>query len=66
MGGEFEGGQNVVVLEIGIVAEDLFMGCARSEKLEDIGDANAQAADAGPSTAFSFLNSDALKTLGIH
>jgi hypothetical protein len=62
-GGIEKGGLNVLRLEKGVVAQNLLVGGASGEKLEQIHDAKTGAPDAGAPATFARFNSDAFERL---
>ena len=66
VGGVVEGGKDVLTFEKRVVLEDLVEGGSGAEQLEDIADTNAQAANAGTTTAFTGFDGDALEALAFH
>ena len=60
-GGIEQGGLDVLRLKKGVVAENLLVGGAGSEKLEQIHDAKPGAADAGTPATFAGFDGDAFE-----
>ena len=58
----YASGENVFTLERRIVLENFFEGCPGAEQLQNILDANAQAANTGPSPALAFLDGYSAET----
>jgi hypothetical protein len=52
---------DVVALEVGVISEDLRFGCARGEKREHIGNADACASYRGATVHYLRINRDALQ-----
>jgi len=60
-GGKLKRGGDVVVLQIGIIAKDFLPRRAAGQHVENIFDAHAQPADAGPTAALIWIDRDALQ-----
>lgn len=65
-GGVLNGRKNVFSFQERIVREDLFVGSSRCQQIEDVGDADAKAANAWASAAFARFNRDPLQPLDAH
>ncbi len=57
-------GGDIVLLEKGIILENFIRESFHAEEAEQVGDAHAFATDAGPATAFAFLDADTLEQSG--
>ena len=66
MCGILDGRQNVLALQEGVVCEDVVDGSPRAQKLEDIGDADTEAANTGTAAALALLDRDASKMFRGH
>jgi hypothetical protein len=56
-----EGGRDVPFFQVEIVGQNLVLGCTGCEKLEDIGDPDAEAADTGLATALLGVEGNAMQ-----
>ena len=66
VGGVIDGGEDVVTLQKRVIGQNFIEGRACAEKLQNVGDAKALAADAGPPAALALFNRDSMKTFQIH
>lgn len=60
-----QGGMNVIEFQKRIVAQKLFVGCARCEKFKQVHDSETRAADAGLSATLSGFNSNAREQIHV-
>jgi hypothetical protein len=60
------GCQNVITLKIGIVLQNLLVRRPGTEELQNVGNANSHAPDAGASAALPSLNRDSFQKVGLH
>ena len=66
MCGVFDRGDDVFPLERRVIRKNFLEASARRQKVKDVGDTNAQAANARSTAAFPFFHRDALQSLVIH
>ena len=61
-----ESSENVFALKKWVILENFVERRSRSKQLENITNADAQAADAGTTAAFAGVNGDSLKMFTLH
>ena len=66
MRGILDRGENIFALKERVIAQNLVSGCAVSEKLQDIRNAEAMATDTGATTTFAGFDGDSLESLRAH
>lgn len=65
-GGVGHGGSDVITLQVRIIAQDLVLGGACCQHIQDILDTNAHTANTGAAAALARLNGDALEKVSLH
>ena len=61
-----EGGEDILALKKWVILQNFVERGARTEQLQNIGDTNAQAANARAAAAFAGFDGDALKAFAVH
>ena len=65
-GGIFDGGENVVPFDAGVISENLLKACSGAEQGKNIGDTNAHPPNTGPSATLRVINRDSSQEIQIH
>lgn len=66
VGGVFNRREDVLFFQERVLRQDFFVGGPCRQQLQDVGNTNAESPNAGPSPAFSLLNSNPLEAFRVH
>ena len=64
--GVVKGGEDILALEKRVILKDFVERGSGAEEFQNIGDTDAQAANAGAAAAFAGVNGDSLETFALH